>query len=65
MMGLGELGSGAARVLRVHGFQVGGWSRTPKEIEGVDGFAGDHGLSPFLARTDILVCLLPLTAGTK
>ncbi|HEX6141749.1 MAG TPA: glyoxylate/hydroxypyruvate reductase A [Geminicoccaceae bacterium] len=65
IMGQGELGSDAARVLRAHGFQVAGWSRTPKEIEGVDSFAGDDGLGPFLARTDILVCLLPLTASTR
>lgn len=64
VMGLGVLGRDAAEKLAMLGFPVAGWSRSPKEIPGVDCFAGDDGLAPFLARTDILVCLLPHTPET-
>jgi glyoxylate/hydroxypyruvate reductase A len=63
-MGLGELGSAAARTLVAHGFQVLGWSRSPKALDGVVSYAGRSELHTFLHRTDILVCLLPLTADT-
>jgi glyoxylate/hydroxypyruvate reductase len=65
IMGLGELGRDAARALLSLGFKVGGWSRTEKQMDGVDCFHGTEGLGPFLARTDILVSLLPLTAETE
>jgi len=65
IMGLGELGSDAAQALQALGFRVTGWSRTEKRMDGVDCFHGDQGLAPFLARTDILVSLLPLTAETE
>ncbi|WP_237151966.1 2-hydroxyacid dehydrogenase [Oryzibacter oryziterrae] len=64
VMGLGVLGLDAIRALKALGFQLRGWSRTPKVIEGVQTWAGDEGLAPFLAATDILVSLLPLTAET-
>ena len=44
---------------------VAGWSNTPKAIPRIDCFAGAAGLGPFLARTDVLVCLLPLTPDTR
>ena len=65
IMGLGVLGQDAARKLRAIGFDVAGWSRSPREIEGMPTFSGEAGLAPFLARTDILVCLLPLTQATR
>ncbi|TNE36473.1 MAG: glyoxylate/hydroxypyruvate reductase A, partial [Alphaproteobacteria bacterium] len=43
---------------------VAGWSRSKKKIEGVESFFGEDQLDAFLARTEILVCLLPLTATT-
>jgi len=64
VMGLGNLGSDAAATLAVIGFDVAGWSRRPKNIPGVKNFAGDDGLEPFLKRSEILVCLLPLTDTT-
>jgi glyoxylate/hydroxypyruvate reductase A len=64
-MGLGELGAAAARLLAAHGFQVLGWSRSPKAIAGVVSYAGRSELHTFLHRTEILVCLLPLTADTE
>jgi glyoxylate/hydroxypyruvate reductase A len=65
IMGLGELGQDAARKLKVMGFDVAGWSRSPKTIEGLATFAGADGMTAFLARTDILVSLLPLTPETR
>lgn len=65
IMGMGELGQDAARKLQIMGFDVAGWSRSPKSIEGLTTFAGDEGMAAFLARTDILVCLLPLTDDTR
>jgi glyoxylate/hydroxypyruvate reductase A len=47
------------------GFDVGGWSRTAKDLAGVQGFTGPEQLDAFLTRTDILVCLLPLTDQTR
>ncbi len=64
ILGLGELGGDAARKLVPLHYQVAGWSRRPKEIAGVACFHGDDQLIPFLNRTDILVCLLPLTPET-
>jgi glyoxylate/hydroxypyruvate reductase A len=65
IMGFGVLGQDAARKLKVMGFDVTGWSRTPKAVEGFRTFAGDDGLEQFLARTDILVSLVPLTPETR
>lgn len=65
LMGLGELGADCARALRDVGFAVRGWSRRPKTIDGVLCFAGDADLPAFLARTDILLCMLPLTPATQ
>lgn len=64
ILGQGVLGQDAARCLAGHGFPVAGWSRTPKDLPGTQSFAGADQLQPFLARTDILVCLLPLTKDT-
>jgi glyoxylate/hydroxypyruvate reductase A len=65
ILGLGEIGQMAGERLRDLGFPVAGWSRTKKNVEGVESFAGDADLKPFLARTDILTCLLPLTPATR
>jgi glyoxylate/hydroxypyruvate reductase len=43
---------------------LGSWSRTPKDVDGVEGFAGAETFDAFLAGTDILVNLLPLTPET-
>jgi glyoxylate/hydroxypyruvate reductase A len=65
IMGLGTLGTDAAAVLRRIGFQVLGWSRTPRQLDNIACFHGRAQFEPFLARTDILVCLLPLTPDTR
>lgn len=63
-LGLGYLGKGVALKLERLGFLVKGWSNSLKEIEGVETFAGEEGLSEMLASTDVLVNLLPLTEET-
>lgn len=65
IMGMGELGQDAARKLKIIGFDVAGWSRSPRSVEGIPTYAGAGGLADFLARTDILVCLMPLTPDTR
>jgi glyoxylate/hydroxypyruvate reductase len=64
IMGLGVLGQDAGHALNGLGFDVAGWSRSPKQVPGIACFHGESGLRPFLARTDILVVLLPLTPDT-
>jgi glyoxylate/hydroxypyruvate reductase A len=65
IMGLGVLGRDAAEVLVRLGFRVAGWSRTPRQLPGIACFDGAAGLDAFLARTEILVCLLPHTPATE
>ncbi|HUS98106.1 MAG TPA: glyoxylate/hydroxypyruvate reductase A [Hyphomicrobiaceae bacterium] len=65
IMGLGVLGQAAARALGVLGYELRGWSRTPKTVAGVKCFFGDAGLDEFLVETDILAVLLPLTPETR
>jgi len=65
IMGLGVLGRDAAEVLLRLGFRVAAWSRTPRKLEGIECFHGAAGLDAFLARTEILVCLLPHTPATE
>lgn len=64
ILGLGVLGADVAGHLLPFGFQIAGWSRTQKTLDGIVSFHGPDGLDRFLARTDILVCLLPLTPET-
>src|SRR5882672_4581104 len=65
IMGIGLLGGAAARMLSSMGFPVAGWGRSPRAIDGVETFHGPAGLTPFLARSEILVTLLPLTHETR
>lgn len=65
ILGMGVLAQDAAAKLIALGFAVAGWSRSAKSIPGVESFHGPDGLAPFLARTEILVCLLPLTPDTE
>jgi glyoxylate/hydroxypyruvate reductase len=65
VLGLGTLGADAGGRLAGLGFTVRGWSRSKKEIAGIQGFAGVNGLQECLAGAQILVCLLPLTDDTR
>ncbi len=63
-MGYGTMAQEPARILQEIGFDVAAWTRTPRDGVPVENFHGADGLEPFLNRTDIVVCLLPLTAAT-
>jgi glyoxylate/hydroxypyruvate reductase A len=65
VMGLGVIGATVARRIAAQGFPVAGWSRSGKSVEGVEVHAGTAGLDPFLARSRVLVNVLPLTSQTR
>ena len=65
IMGLGVLGQRVAQAVRQFDFPLVGWSRTPRRVEGIRCFAGKARFAEFLAATKVLVCLLPLTDGTR
>lgn len=65
IMGLGVLGNAVAEKLHKNFFKVYGWSRTEKECQNVTAFHGKEGLEDFLANSEVLVCLLPLTEDTE
>jgi glyoxylate/hydroxypyruvate reductase A len=65
VLGLGVLGAACARMLAALNFRVLGWSRTAKEIAGVETAHGDDGLDAVLTRAEIVVLLLPDTPATE
>jgi glyoxylate/hydroxypyruvate reductase A len=64
VLGLGVLGGEVARALADFGFDVSGWSRNAKSVEGVRCEHGEHGLDVVLARSEVLMLFLPLTHAT-
>ena len=65
VLGLGALGLSAARMHAAIGFETAGWARSTRSEKGLACFAGADALPDFLARTDILICLLPETTDTR
>ncbi|WP_433868237.1 2-hydroxyacid dehydrogenase [Ralstonia wenshanensis] len=65
VLGLGSLGQAVLAQLKGFDFDCAGWSRSRHAIDGVHCFAGQEELEAFLARTDILICLMPLTDATR
>ena len=65
IMGLGFLGTHTAKTLHSLGVKVIGWSQSPKQLSEIRYFAGAGEFKDFLAQTDILVCMLPLTPNTQ
>lgn len=61
IMGLGHMGGYVAERFSEMGYQVSGWSNSPKDINQVKSYVGQEQLSDFLAQTQILINLLPLT----
>ena len=64
-LGLGLMAKAPALVLKSLGFPVSAWVRSPRQDSEIPLFAGPSQLEPFLAQTDIAVCLLPLTRETE
>ncbi|MGI5309083.1 2-hydroxyacid dehydrogenase [Rheinheimera sp. WS51] len=65
ILGLGELGSAAAKHFVDLGYQVSGWSRTAKKLADVTCYSGEAELSQAVANADVVICLLPLTDKTE
>lgn len=65
VLGLGALGQAVLAQLVAFGFDVAGWSRSRHVVDGVSCHAGSEELGAFLARAEILVCLLPPTDATR
>jgi glyoxylate/hydroxypyruvate reductase A len=65
VMGMGALGRAVLERLASYGFDLRGWNRSLREMDGVESFAGPDQLQPFLSGCDVLVCLLPLTPATR
>jgi glyoxylate/hydroxypyruvate reductase len=65
ILGLGQLGLIAAIECARQGYQVQGWSNTPKTVDGIRTLAGPGALPEILSRSDILVCMLPETPHTR
>lgn len=65
VMGMGTIGAEVAQAVARLGYAVAGWSRTARSVPGVETFAGRERLDAFLARTRVLVNVLPLTPDTE
>jgi glyoxylate/hydroxypyruvate reductase A len=65
ILGFGEIGQHTARKLAALGFPVSGWGRRERSVEAFRTYAGLRGLSQILHQSEILICLLPLTAETE
>jgi glyoxylate/hydroxypyruvate reductase A len=65
ILGFGTLGQDAGKKLGAIGFDVAGWSRSAREVSGFATYAGAAGFDALLRRSEIVVCLLPLTAETR
>lgn len=65
VLGLGQLGMQVAQNLAKMGYRVAGWSRQPRQLDGVDCVNGDAGLRSLLPETDVLFCALPATPETS
>lgn len=63
VMGLGKLGGFVAQSLANIGYPVSGYSHSQKHIDGVTCYSAEA-LDTFLARSEVLINLLPLTEKT-
>jgi glyoxylate/hydroxypyruvate reductase A len=65
VLGLGTLAQAVLEKLVAFDFDCAGWSRSRRAVAAVRCYAGSDELDPLLARSDVLVCLLPLTNATR
>jgi glyoxylate/hydroxypyruvate reductase A len=65
VLGLGEIGREIALAMRREGFNVRGWSRSPKQLENVETYTGRDGLNAMVGRCAVIINVLPLTHETR
>ncbi len=65
VLGMGVLGARVAQALTTLGVPVRGFSRTKRQIEGVQTFAGADQFDAFLDGANMLINLLPQTPDTE
>ena len=65
ILGLGTLGTACGKALRSLGFNVRGWSRRKKSIDGISCFYGNDQIDLSLTDADIVILLLPDTPPTQ
>ena len=65
VLGIGAIGKHVALSLSNFGYNVKGWSRSKKNIDGIECYYGESGLHKMLVNSKILICILPLTPETK
>lgn len=65
VLGMGKIGYQCALALKYLGFDVTGWCRSPKDFKNISCFYGLKELNKLLEKTQILICILPLTSETK
>jgi len=65
VLGLGHIGGRTAMMFAGLGFNVIGWSRTPKQIDGIDCRAGADALPGMLGECDYIASILPSTPQTR
>ena len=65
ILGLGTLGTACGIALKRLGFNVRGWSRREKRVDGIQCFYGDEQIDSSLMDADIVVLLLPDTPLTQ
>ncbi|MDT0677095.1 2-hydroxyacid dehydrogenase [Autumnicola musiva] len=65
IMGVGVLGSAVGEKLSANGFNVLGWAKSEKDKQDMNTYCGQEGLEEFLSKSNVLVCLLPLTSKTE
>ena len=65
ILGLGTLGTACGIALKRLGFNVRGWSRREKRVDGILCFYGDEQIDSSLMDADIVVLLLPDTPLTQ
>ena len=65
VLGAGTMGARIAQACAALEYPTAVWSRSGRAVPGVEPYGGESGLAPFLARTRVLVNVLPLTDATR
>ena len=65
VLGVGAIGGHVAETIAALGFNVLGWSRSQKTLNGVSSLTGTDGFNHCLSTADYVVSILPLTKVTR